>query len=122
MAVNTNSVGEEEIKYNTSEDGMINEVSKMVNNPLGEAIGINKITAREKNQFIRNLKECDNQDYFEKGIELSIQSGLKIIPEDISGYLCMEIDVLVDVSNINQKVKENIIREKLRWKINLKEN
>ena len=105
MAVNTNSVGEEEIKYNTSEDGMINEVSKIVNNPLGEAVGINKIIAREKNQFIRNLKECDNQDYFEKGIELSIQSGLKMRPEDISEYFCMEIDFLEDLSNINQKLK-----------------
>ena len=105
MAVNTNSVGEEEIKYNTSEDGMINEVSKIVNNPLGEAVGINKIIAREKNQFISKLKECENQDYFEKGIELSIQSGLKMRPEDISEYLCMEIDCLEDLSNINQKLK-----------------
>ena len=64
MAVNTNSVGEEEIKYNTAGDGMINEVSKIVNNPLGEAVGINKIIARDKNQFISNLKECENQDYF----------------------------------------------------------
>ena len=84
MAVNTNSVGEEEIKYNTSEDGMINEVSKIVNNPLGEAVGINKITASDIPQFIINLEKCKNQDYFEKGLELSIQSGMKVVTENIS--------------------------------------
>ena len=105
MAVNTNSVGEEEIKYNTSEDGMINEVSKMVNNPLGEAVGINKIIGRNKNLLIRGLIECDNQDYFERGLELSIQGGMKILPEDISNYLCMEIDFQEDLSSINQELK-----------------
>ena len=105
MAVNTNSVGEEEIKYNTSGDGMINEVSKIVNNSLGEAVGINKIIGRNKNLVIRGLKECDNQDYFEKGIELSIQSGLKMKPENISEYLCMEIDSIEDLTNINHKLK-----------------
>ena len=43
MAVNTNSVGEEEIKYNVFDDGNIKEVSKTVSPALGEAVGINKL-------------------------------------------------------------------------------
>ncbi|SVA39331.1 uncharacterized protein METZ01_LOCUS92185, partial [marine metagenome] len=39
MAVNTNSVGEEEIKYNVFDDGNIKEVSKTVSPASGEAVG-----------------------------------------------------------------------------------
>ena len=105
MAVNTNSVGEEEIKYNVFPDGTINEVSKGVKQSLGEAVGINKIIASDLPELIINLGKCKNQDYFERGLELSIQSGMKVIPKDISNYLCMEIDFLEDLSNINNQLK-----------------
>jgi len=104
MAVNTHSVGEEEIKYNIGPNGTINEISKSVKQPLGEAVGINKIIASDIPQFIINLEKCKNQDYFERGLELSIQSGMKVLPEDISNYLCMEIDFQEDLSNINKKL------------------
>lgn len=105
MAVNTNSVGDEEIKYNISKDGLIKEVSKEVKQPLGEAVGINKIIAKDLNQFIRTLENCKDQDYFEKGIEFSIQRGMKIIPEDISQYLCIEVDFKEDLSFVNKELK-----------------
>ena len=72
MTVNTNSVGEEEIKYNLFEDGTIKDVSKAVNPALGEAVGINKIILSDLHQFKANLEKCHNQDYFEKALELSI--------------------------------------------------
>ena len=105
MAVNSSSVGEEEIKYNVFPDGTINEVSKGVKQPLGEAVGINKIIASDLPELIINLGKCKNQDYFERGLELSVQSGMKVIPKDISNYLCMEIDFLDDLTNINNQLK-----------------
>ena len=104
MIVNTNSVGEEEIKYNLFEDGTIKDVSKVVNPALGEAVGINKIILSDLHQFKANLEKCHNQDYFEKALELSIQNGMKVIPVDISDYLCMEIDFVDDLKQINKKI------------------
>ena len=104
MAVNTNSVGEEEIKYNVFDDGNIKDVSKTVSPALGEAVGINKIMASDLPLFKANLEKCENQDYFEKALEFSIRDGMKIYPEDISKLLCMEIDFLEDLSNINEKL------------------
>ena len=104
MAINTNSVGEEEIKYNLFEDGTIKDVSKAVNPALGEAVSINKIILSDLHQFKANLEKCHNQDYFEKALELSIQNGMKVIPVDISDYLCMEIDFVDDLKQINKKI------------------
>ena len=104
IAVNTNAVGEEEIKYNVFDDGNIKEVSKTVSPALGEAVGINKIISSDLSLFKENLEKCNNQDYFEKALELSIQDGMKIIPVDINKYLCMEIDFLDDLEQINKQL------------------
>ena len=104
MAVNTNSVGEEEIKYNVFDDGNIKDVSKTVSSALGEAVGINKIMAVDFRLFKSNLEKCDDQDYFEKALELSIQDGMKIMPVNINKYLCMEIDFGDDLEQINKQL------------------
>ena len=104
MAVNTNSVGEEEIKYNVFDDGNIKDVSKTASPALGEAVGINKIMAVDFRLFKSNLKKCDDQDYFERALELSIQDGMKIMPVNINKYLCMEIDFLDDLEQINKQI------------------
>ena len=104
MAVNTNSVGEEEIKYNIFDDGNIKEVSKTASPALGEAVGINKIMTSDLPLFKANLEKCDDQDYFEKALELSIQDGMKIMPVDINKYLCMEIDFWDDLEQINKQL------------------
>jgi len=105
MAVNTNSVGEEEIKYNIFDDGNIKEVSKTVSPALGEAVGINKLISSDLSLFKENLEKCDERDYFEKALELSIQDGMKIMPVDINKYLCMEIDFEDDLEQINKIIK-----------------
>ena len=104
MAVNTGSVGEEEIKYNVFEDGNIKEVSKTTSPTLGEAVGINKVMASDLPLFKANLEKCDDQDYFEEALELSIQDGMKIMPVDINKYLCMEIDFEDDLEEINKQL------------------
>ena len=104
MAVNTKEVGEEEIKYNVFDDGNIKDVSKTASPALGEAVGINKIMAVDFRLFKSNLEKCNNQDYFEKALELSIQDGMKIMPVNINKYLCMEIDFEDDLEQINKQL------------------
>ncbi len=101
MAINTASVGDEEVKYTISEDGSIKEVSKIVENALGESVGVNKIIARDIPLFIEMLERCDDNDYFERGLEFAIESGLKIYPVDVSDLLCIEVDFTEDLEKAN---------------------
>jgi len=101
VAVNTNKVGEEEVKY-VLKDDYINQLSKTVKNGAGEAVGINFISSDDIPIFINRLEECDNNDYFERGLELAInKDDLKIKAVDISQYNCMEIDFIEDLENAN---------------------
>jgi choline kinase len=101
VAVNTNKVGEEEVKY-VLKEGYINQLSKTVKNGAGEAVGINFISSDDIPIFINRLEECDNNDYFERGLELAInKDDLKIKAVDISQYNCMEIDFIEDLENAN---------------------
>ena len=104
MAVNTDSVAEEEVKYNTNSDGTIRQVSKIITDGLGEAVGINKITKENLNLFKKSLEICEADDYFERGLEFSIDKGLKLFPIYISNFLCMEIDFIEDLNQINNKL------------------
>ncbi|WNH07591.1 NTP transferase domain-containing protein [Thalassobellus suaedae] len=101
VAVNTSKVADEEVKY-TLKEGFIDELSKTVENGLGEAVGINFISSNDIQDFIKRLEECDANDYFERGLELAIEKdNLKIKAVDISKYNCMEIDFIEDLENAN---------------------
>lgn len=101
VAVNTSKVADEEVKY-TLRDNYIDKLSKTVKNGLGEAVGINFIAATDINSFIDRLEECDDNDYFERGLEMSIEKdSLKISAVDISAYNCMEVDFKEDLENAN---------------------
>jgi len=102
VAVNTSKVAEEEVKY-TLKNNYIDKLSKSVNNGLGEAVGINFVSNSDLLPFINRLEQCDNNDYFERGLELAIQhDGLKIKAVDISKFNCMEIDFLEDLQEVNR--------------------
>jgi len=103
VCVNKSRVDEEEVKYTIDDDGMIKELSKKVKNGLGEAVGINYISKKDVKTLISRLIECDDNDYFERGIELSIEKdGLKIIPADISEFNCVEVDFKQDLEKANE--------------------
>lgn len=104
MAVNTALVGEEEVKYTVTDDGSIQEVSKTVKNALGESVGVNKIIAQDIPLFIEMLERCEDNDYFERGIELAIDKGLKIYPVDVSDVLCIEVDFTEDLEKANKEL------------------
>jgi choline kinase len=99
IAVNTAAVGEEEVKYTVSADGCVLELSKQVKDALGEAVGINLISAADKPKLIARLEECEDQDYFERGLELAIQhDGVKVTPVDISDLFAVEVDFAEDLA------------------------
>ena len=101
ICVNQNNVSDEEVKYKLN-NGFVSELSKSVKNGLGEAVGINYINSIDVKAFIKRLQECDDQDYFEKGLEMSIeQDSLNLEILDISKYYCMEIDFIEDLNSAN---------------------
>jgi choline kinase len=78
-----------------------------VKNGLGEAVGINFIGSNDLQHFVSRLEEVDDNDYFERGLELAIQlDNLKIKPIDISKYDCIEVDFKEDLANANQLLKK----------------
>ena len=104
IAVNTLSVAEEEVKYTLKNDYVI-ELSKSVKNGLGEAVGINFISSNDLDVFIDKLEKCDDNDYFEKGLEMGIsENGLKIKAVNISQFDCIEVDFKEDLQNANKIV------------------
>ena len=105
ISVNTSRVAEEEVKY-TLENGFVKELSKEVKNGLGEAVGINYIGSKDLPDFIAQLEQCDDNDYFEKGLEQAIiENGLKLKPIDISKYDCIEVDFMEDLEKANETVR-----------------
>ncbi|MCF8535178.1 MAG: phosphocholine cytidylyltransferase family protein [Candidatus Nanopelagicaceae bacterium] len=106
VCVNTSATAEEEVKYTVDADGFINELSKTVKGALGEAVGINFISSHEKADVITQLTECDDQDYFERGLELAIEKhGLKMEPVDISDLFAVEVDFQDDLDRANKALK-----------------
>jgi L-glutamine-phosphate cytidylyltransferase len=103
VCVNNLEVGEEEVKYSLDGNGYIKELSKKVQNALGEAVGINFISSKDIGMLISRLEECQDNDYFERGIEMAIEKdGMKVTAFDISSYRCMEIDFKEDLDKANK--------------------
>ena len=104
VAVNTAQVAEEEVKYTVDERGLVRELSKTVTGGLGEAVGINLIGGKDKVALIRELDACEDQDYFERGIELAIQKdGIEVTPVDISDLFAVEVDFEGDLERANAR-------------------
>jgi choline kinase len=104
ICVNTSAVAEEEVKYTVDADGHVDALSKKVENALGEAVGINLVSGKDKARLIECLADCDEQDYFERGIELAIERhGIKFTPVDISDLFAVEIDFDDDLARANAR-------------------
>ena len=105
VCVNTATVAEEEVKYTVDGKGNIKELSKIVKNGLGEAVGINFISKQDKALVIAELENCADNDYFERGLELAIEKhGVKIKPVDISDLFAVEIDFPDDLDRANKTI------------------
>jgi choline kinase len=106
VCVNTSATSDEEVKYTVDAQGYIKELSKTVQGALGEAVGINFISSREKADVITQLEACAEQDYFERGLELAIEKhGLQMEPIDISDLFAVEVDFQDDLDRANKGLK-----------------
>lgn len=102
VTVNTSKVSDEEVKYTITDEGYINALSKTVAHGIGEAVGINYVSSSDKKAFIRQLMRVDDQDYFERGLELAIiEDGLRLEPLDISDLYAVEVDFAEDLERAN---------------------
>lgn len=102
VTVNTSKVSDEEVKYTITADGFISQLSKTVVGGIGEAVGINYISSADKKAFIRQLSRVDDQDYFERGLEMAIEEdGVRLQPLDISDLYAVEVDFAEDLERAN---------------------
>ena len=102
VTVNTSKVSDEEVKYTTSAEGFIEKLSKTVKGGLGEAVGINYVSSHDKAGLLRQLQRVEDQDYFERGIELAIEQDKMLVePVDISDLYAVEIDFAEDLERAN---------------------
>ena len=68
-------------------------------------VGINFISLGYIEAFIKRLEECDDNDYFERALEIAIEKdGFKIKAIDISEFNCIEIDFEEDLKNANNLI------------------
>jgi CDP-glycerol glycerophosphotransferase len=104
VCVNTEAVGEEEVKYTVDAEGFIHELSKTVCGGLGEAVGINYVAAGDKAVLLEELRRCAPDDYFERGLETAAQErGMRVVPLDISRRFAVEIDFEEDLERVNRR-------------------
>ena len=102
ICVNTAVVGDEEVKYQVDADGFVSELSKQVVNALGESVGINFVADKDKQLLIEGLAACADDDYFERGIEIMIEThGTRVRPVDISDLFAVEVDFEEDLTRAN---------------------
>lgn len=102
VCVNTAAVGEEEVKYTVDDAGYVKDLSKTVRGALGEAVGINFVSQRDKATLIAHLDKCDDLDYFERAIETAIaEGGMRVKPVDISTWFAVEVDFEADLDRAN---------------------
>jgi len=102
VVVNNASVAEEEIKY-TLREGCIDELSKQVENGLGEALGINLVKKDQVPLFCEHLVKVGDQDYFEKAMENMIsEDGAEFYPLDVSDLKCIEVDFQDDLNKARE--------------------
>ena len=70
---------------------------------IAEAVYLAMSSSRDKRALIAQLGRVDDQDYFERGLELAIaENGLLLEPLDISDLYAVEIDFAEDLERANQ--------------------
>ena len=108
VAVNHAEVDDEEVKYTLGDDGAITALSKAVPSPVaqGEAVGINHVAATDKARLVERLAQVADDDYFERGIEMTIElDDARWVPLDVAGF-CVEVDFESDLRDVNRQLTQ----------------
>ena len=106
VAVNHAEVDDEEVKYTLDGDGSITALSKGVPTARarGEAVGINYVSGSDKSHLVARLADVADDDYFERGIEMTIdRDDRRWVPLDVAGF-CVEVDFESDLRDVNRQL------------------
>ena len=96
MVVNEGETGDEEVKYRLV-GGLISEVGKGVTNAVGEAVGINHVSEKERTLLAQHLRDANDSDYFEAAIDTAIAQGaVTFSPVAITTVDAIEVDTMED--------------------------
>ena len=109
--VDHSRTGDEEIKYTVFEDGSIDQISKTVEKPmaLGESLGLQIVTRRDRPRLQRALEEVGERDYFERALELCTQDrSIRLMPVDVGRHFCKEVDFPEDLEAVRQHVAQQV--------------
>lgn len=112
VAVDRSRVAEEEVKYTLDEYGHIDRISKDISPSvaLGEAVGVNYISAADKGEFLYWLNAVKESDYFERAIELSASvSRIAFEPVDITPYTAIEVDFAEDLARVERVLADGAL-------------
>ena len=108
--VDNKKCGAEEMKYYVDQNGFIEELSKVVKNPQGEALGMDLILKKDLDLFRSELKNLNDQDYFSKGLENLIKNKkISLLPVNVGTLFCQEFDYPTDFEKIKkylEKIKD----------------
>src|SRR6476469_6769755 len=105
--VDHSKTGDEEIKYTIFPDGSIDQISKTVERPaaLGESLGLQIVTRRDRARLQRALEAVGEKDYFERALELCTQDrSIRLMPVDVGPQFCMEVDFAEDLEAVRKYV------------------
>jgi choline kinase len=111
IVTTTSRVADEEIKYTLNPTtGNIQDLSKKVpaEVAVGEAVGINYVHQNDIPAFLDALARVDDQDYFEKAIELTIvEDQISWVPFNLtdSNLTAVEVDFLTDLDSANDSLR-----------------
>lgn len=101
VCVTRSEIGTEEVAYLLDAQGRVSAIGKELPGGLGEAIGINHVSASDKGLLIAGLERCADDDYFERGIEHAIAAGASFAAIDIGAETAVEVDIEEDLARAN---------------------
>jgi len=99
--VNRGETSEEEVKYEIDGQGFLSRISKTVHPGLGEAVGINYVSAYDLVHFLNALQEVRAGDYFEAAMGLTIRRGAAWKTLCIRDSYAVEVDFPEDLVRAN---------------------
>jgi choline kinase len=105
--VDHSKTGDEEIKYTVFPDGSIDQISKTIEGrqALGESLGLQIVTRRDRGRLQRALEEVGEKDYFERALELCTQDrSIRLMPVDVGRHFCREVDFPEDLEAVRNHV------------------
>jgi choline kinase len=98
VSVRRGRTADEEVKYLLDDSGAVCALSKQVARGRGEAIGVNHVSAADRETLRRALAVRADSDYFEAAVEATIGTGTRWMPLDLTDHFAVEVDFPEDLA------------------------